>query len=98
VTVAEAAALQPDQRRAERVPGPGVGQARQEPRVAAREREQARRPVSAQVQPDEEPPLLLLAPAPALVGAAQAPGRAAGVQQHEHERARAHRSPTRRQC
>jgi hypothetical protein len=97
VTVAEAAALQPDQRRAERVPGPGVGQAQQEPRVAAREREQARRPVSAQVRPDEEPPpLLLLAPAPALVGAAQAPGRAAGVQQHE--RARARRSPTRRQC
>jgi hypothetical protein len=97
VTAAEAVGLRLDQRRAERVPVPGVGQAQQEPRVAARER--ARRVVWVQVPPlDVEPPLLLLqARALARVAAAQAPGRAAEAPQ-EHERARAHRSPTRRQC
>jgi hypothetical protein len=92
---AEAAVPPLDQRRAERAPEPDVGQAQQEPPVAARER--GRRVVSAQAPPGAEPPLLLLAPALALVAAAQAPARGVGALR-ERGRARAHRSPIRRRC
>jgi hypothetical protein len=97
-TEAEAAGLPLDQRRAERVPGPAVGQAQQEPPVAARE--QGRLVVSAQAPPDGGPPLPLLAPAPvpvARVAAAQALALGVGALR-ERGRARAHRSPTRRRC
>jgi hypothetical protein len=94
-TVAEAAGPRPDQRRAEPAPGPGVGQAQQEPRVAARER--GRPVVSARAPPGAEPRRLPLALAPALVAAAQVPARGVGALR-EHGRARAHRSPTRRRC
>ena len=93
--MAEAAGLRPDQRRAEGAPGPGVGQAQQEPRVAARER--GRPVVSARAPPDAEPRLLPLAPVLVLVAAAQAPVRGVGALR-ERGRARAHRSPTRRRC